>query len=113
MGAPGGIVLQAHRQAILDSVLEYLYNQDGVASGAISPQDSLPAPDILIYTNECQTFHILPFLAGMEGQPWLRMLEMHWCNEGVQSHANVKGVQERLRQAQEEMRNTMSHRPTN
>ncbi len=101
MGATGGIVLQAHRQAVLDSVLEYLYNQDGVASGAISPESALPAPDILIYTNECQTFHILPWLAGMEGQPWLRMLEMHWCNEAVQNHDTV---QARLQHAQEEMR---------
>ena len=98
MGSQGGSCLAAHRETILNAVAEYLSNCDGVANGSISPTDALGAPDILIYTDQCQTFHILPWLAGMEGQPYLRMLEMHWANEAVQIHATVRAKQEKLRQ---------------
>ncbi len=103
MGAQGGIALAAQRDLILNSVLEYLSNQDGVESGVIPPQNALPAPDILIYTNQCMAFHTLPWLAGMEGQPYLRMLEMHWCNEAVQTYAAMKVKQKK---ALEERKNS-------
>ncbi len=78
--------------------MEYLLNQDGVENGQIPPENVLGAPDILIYTDQCQTFHILPWLGGMQDQPYMRMLEMHWCHEAVQNHAAIKARQEKVRQ---------------
>ena len=73
-------------------------NHDGIENGSISPEDALGAPDILIYFDQCQTFHILPWMGGMQDQPYLRMLEMHWCNEAMHNHATVKARQEKVRQ---------------
>lgn len=98
MGPPGGSTLAAQRTLILTSVQEYFSNQDGIEAGGIDIKDALPAPDILIYTNQCETFHILPWAAGMEGQPYLRMLEMHWSNEAVQTYTANKLKAEQNRQ---------------
>lgn len=93
MGGAGGIDTAARQTQIADSVFDYLSRQDAIRNGVLPVADALPVPDILLLYNQLQAFPgTLPWKGGLLDQPYLLMLELAWCRQGVEHYQQALGA---------------------
>ena len=65
----------------------------------ITEAEALPVPDILLIHNQLQAFPgTLPNAGGLLDQPFVLMLELSWCKEGVDRYLDVLRMADQARQ---------------